>query len=289
MLSTKDKLNSKATRLAAKSERPEDHPVMQNNVHEGSFFYIDLSTISTDPNQPRKHFDQDSLSDLCESIRQTGLLQPVLIRKDTDDRIWLVAGERRYRAAMMAGLERIPAILTKGNPHEIALIENLQRENLKPIEEAEALERLAADHHYTHEDLSKAIGKARSTITEILSLNRLPEVIKSECRSANKYPRRLLVEIAKRRSEDDMALLFERVKKEPFKSDHIRSITRNTSNSLKKNPVEAILKKSQSLSTTLGKLDADIVDEEEKRQLRDELSKLEKLLVRILEDVGAPT
>ena len=289
MLSTRDKLNSKATRLAAKSERTEDQLVMQNNVHEGSFFYIDLSIISTDPNQPRKHFDQDSLSDLCESIRKTGLLQPVLIRKDTDDRIWLVAGERRYRAAMMAGLERIPAILTKGNPHEMALIENLQRENLKPIEEAEALERLAADYHYTHEDLSKAIGKARSTITEILSLNRLPEVIKSECRSANKYPRRLLVEIAKRQSEDDMALLFEKVKKGPLKSDHIRSITRKTSNSLKKNPVEAILKKTRILSITLGKLDLDIFNEKEKRRLHDELSKLTAPLARILENVGAPT
>lgn len=286
MLSTRDKLNGQVTRLDDKTERNDNYSVMQNNYHEGGFFYVDLSMISTDPHQPRKHFDLDSLSELCESIRKTGVLQPVLIRKDTDDKLWIVAGERRYRAAKTAGLERIPAILTTANPHEIALIENLQREDLKPIEEAEALERLASDYHYTHENLSEAIGKARSTITEILSLNKLPEAIKSECRSSNNYSRRLLVEIAKGQSEEGKMLLFERAKKEPWGSDHIRSLRRKASHGSKKSSVLAIIKKARSLSMSLDKLDMDVVNEDEKKQLHDELNKLEGHLVHIRENVG---
>lgn len=285
MLSTRDKLNGKVTRLDDKPERTENHSMMQNDEHDGGFFNIDLSMISINPNQPRKYFDPESLSELCESIRKTGLLQPVLIRKDTNDKIWLVAGERRYRAARMAGLERIPAILTKGNPHEIALIENLQREDLKPIEEAEALERLATNYHYTHENLSGAIGKARSTITEILSLNKLPEVIKSECRSSNGYARRLLVEIAKCETEDKMVLLFERVKKERFKSDHIRSMRKGWP----KSPAMTITNKARLLSKSLSKLDMSAIDNGERQQLFDELTGLKEILDRILMNVGAPT
>lgn len=285
MLSTRDKLDGKVTRLNYKTERTENYSVMQNDDHDGGFFNIDLSMISINPNQPRKYFDPESLSELCESIRKTGVLQPVLIRKDTDDKIWLVAGERRYRAAKLAGLERIPAILTKGNPHEIALIENLQREDLKPIEEAEALERLATDYHYTHENLSEAIGKARSTITEILSLNKLPEGIKSECRSSNGYARRLLVEIAKCETEDKMVLLFERVKKERFKSEYIRSMRKGRPQS----PAMTITNKARLLSKSLCKLDMCTIDNGERQQLFDELTGLKETLDRILMNVGAPT
>ena len=158
MLLTRDKLEGQNTRLAG-TAKTGNRPIIRDDYHEGSFFNIDVSTICTDPNQPRKQFDPESLSELCESIKKTGVLQPVLIRKDTNDKIWLVAGERRYRAALMAGLERIPAILTKGNPQEISLIENLQREDLTPIEEAEALQHLATDYRHTHEDLSRVVGK----------------------------------------------------------------------------------------------------------------------------------
>lgn len=254
MLSIKDKLAGKDTKLSEGIGRLHNHPIIPDDYHEGSFFNIDVSIICTDPDQPRQHFDPVSLSELCESIKQKGVLQPVLIRK-TDGKIWIVAGERRYRAARMARLERIPAILTKGIPHEIALIENLQREDLVPIEEAEALERLAVDYRYTHEDLSQAIGKARSTITEILSLNKLPESIKSECHSANGYPRRLLVEIAKCETEDEMVILFEKAKKERFKSDHIRSLRKGRSNSLKESLASTITNRARQLSVSLSKLD----------------------------------
>jgi ParB family chromosome partitioning protein len=288
MHSIRDKIEGQNTKLAEHDGTFRNHPIIQDDYHEGSFFNIDVSMISTDPDQPRKHFDPASLSELCESIRQKGVLQPVLIRKDADNKIWIVAGERRYRAARMAGLERVPAILTKGIPHEIALIENLQREDLVPIEEAEALERLAVDYRYTHEDLSQAIGKARSTITEILSLNKLPESIKSECRSANGYPRRLLVEIAKCETEDEMVLLFERAKKERFKSDHIRSLRKRRSDSLKSLAM-TITNRARQLSVSLNKLDMSAIDDGERQPLFDELTGLKENLDHMLENVGAPT
>jgi len=289
MHSIRDKIEGQSTKLADHAGIFRDHPIIPADDHEGSFFNIDISMISTDPDQPRKHFDSASLSELCESIRRKGLLQPVLIRKDTDNKIWIVAGERRYRAARMAGLERVPAILTMGIPHEIALIENLQREDLVPIEEAEALERLAADYRYTHEDLSLAIGKARSTITEILSLNKLPESIKSECRSSNAYPRRLLVEIVKCETEDEMVLLFETAKKELFKSDQIRSLRKGRSDKIKKSLASTITKRTRQLSASLSKLEISGIDDRERQPLYDELISMKKILDHLLENVGAPT
>ena len=289
MQSIRDKLEGHNTKLAGHTEIFRSHPIPQSDDHEGIFFNIDISMISTDPDQPRKHFDSASLSDLCDSIRRKGLLQPLLIRKDMDNKIWLVAGERRYRAAKMAGLEHVPALLTKGIPHEIALIENLQREGLMPIEEAEALERLAIECRYRHEDLSQAVGKARSTITEILSLNKLPERIKAECRVTNAYPRRLLVEIAKCNTEEEMTVLFERLKKKHLKSDDLRSLRRCQSHSSKKSPSILITTKSRQLSASLSKLDMSAINDEERKLLFDELTKLKLTLDHILMNVGAPT
>lgn len=289
MHSIRERLEGKDTGLTCQRENHLTKPVFLEDHIETPFFLIDVSLITIDPNQPRKHFDEQSLSDMCESIRKTGVLQPILIRKDTDDKIWLVAGERRYRAAMMAGLERIPAILTKGNPQEISLIENLQREDLAPIEEAEALQRLAKDYHHTHEDLARAVGKARSTITEILSLNRLPEAIKYHCRSSSKYPRRLLVELARCENEADMLCLFEQVQKGLCGSDQIRSLKKNTSTRLPLSPLQSLTKKVRALSLHMGKLDLEKLDDRERLLLRDALKRLAENLNLFLQNVGAPT
>jgi ParB family chromosome partitioning protein len=282
MFSIREKLEGKETALTSQHENHQVQPVFLEEHREGSFFLIDLSLITTDPDQPRKHFVEQSLTDLCESIKKTGVLQPVIIRKDTNDKIWLVA-------ARMAGLEQIPAILTKGNPHEISLIENLQREDLTPIEEAEALQRLTTDYRHTHEDLSRVVGKGRSTITEILSLNKLPEAIKDQCRSSSQYPRRLLVEIARCKNEVDMLSLFEQVQKGLCGSDQIRSLKKNASTKPPKSPLQIVTKDVRNLSLHMEKLDLDILDEHERLLLRDELKPLMEHLTLFLENVGAPT
>jgi ParB family chromosome partitioning protein len=212
MTTARDKLATKKTKLASIQTHLEDHPANLNNYQDGSFYHVDISLILPSPDQPRKFFDKESLNELAVSIRQKGVLQPVIIRKDDKGNIFLVAGERRLKAAKIAGLDKIPAIITKGNPAEIALIENLQREDLKPIEEAEALNRMIVEYGYTQDKLAQVLGKAKSTVSEIMSLSRLPNAIKNEVRRAELFPRRLLVEIAKQNTEEKMTALFARIK-----------------------------------------------------------------------------
>lgn len=138
---------------------------------------IDISNIQPSEYQPRKRFDETHLEELSLSIKAKGVLQPVIVRKAEDGGYRLIAGERRWRAASMAGLKRIPAIIkdvTEAERIELALIENLQREDLNPIETAEACQHLIKDFHLTQEDLSKVLGKQRSSITNYLRLLKLP-------------------------------------------------------------------------------------------------------------------
>ena len=209
--SIKNKLAGKTSKLGQKKETIEDHPAAINNYSNGSFFKVDIDQIKPDPNQPRQIFDEVALNELAESIKQKGVLQPVIIRKDDEDNIWLVAGERRWRASKIAGLEKIPAILTTGNPGEISLIENIQRENLKPIEEAEGYAHLMEQHNYTQEQLAQVVGKSRSTITNTLSLNKLPDKLKEECFKSD-IPKRVLIEISHKKDEAKMLALFEQYK-----------------------------------------------------------------------------
>lgn len=142
---------------------------------------IDINNIQPSEYQPRKRFDQAQLEELSLSIRSKGVLQPIIVRKADDGGYRLVAGERRWRAAKMAGLKRIPAIardVTEAERVELALIENLQREDLNPVEAAEACHRLVKDFHLTQEDLSKLLGKQRSSIANYLRILKLPSDVK---------------------------------------------------------------------------------------------------------------
>ena len=284
MPSDRDKLATKKTKLATTPERLEDHPANLNNYQDGSFFHVDVDLILPNPDQPRKFFDEEALQELATSVKEKGVLQPVIIRKTDDGEIFLVAGERRLKAARIAGLDKIPAIITKGNPAEIALIENLQREDLKPIEEAEALSRMIEEHGYTQEKLVQVLGKAKSTVSEIISLNRLPDSIKEEVRRAELFPRRLLVEIAKQNTPEKMVALFASVKEGKIKSDQLRDITR-TSRSRDKNrtPAAITLETAQALSKHLSKLDLATAEEIEKGQLLLELQTLKTAIDQLLQ------
>jgi ParB family chromosome partitioning protein len=141
---------------------------------------IPLKEIFANQNQPRKNFDEDKLKELAESMKEHGVLQPVILRKKTKG-YELVAGERRWRAAKMAGLEKIPAIvkeLSDADVMEIALIENLQREDLNPLEEAMAYKQLMDEFGMTQEELSKRVGKSRSQIANTVRLLNLEKEIK---------------------------------------------------------------------------------------------------------------
>lgn len=146
---------------------------------------IDVSLVKTCVFQPRQNFDKESLKELAESIKQKGVLQPILVRKK-QNQYEIVAGERRFRATLMAGLKKIPAIVKEFDDRqafEIALIENIVRQNLSPIEEAKGFEKLTRDFHYTHEDLSKSIGKSRSYISNMMRLLNLPNDVQDKVNS----------------------------------------------------------------------------------------------------------
>lgn len=143
---------------------------------------VELKITDIEPNkeQPRKNFNQEKLQALAESIREHGVVQPIIVKKQ--DKVYtIIAGERRWRAAKMAGLKTIPSIikdLSSKETMEIALIENLQREDLNPIEEAEAFQKLMEEHGMTQEELSKLVGKSRAAIANSVRLLTLPEKIK---------------------------------------------------------------------------------------------------------------
>jgi ParB family chromosome partitioning protein len=142
---------------------------------------IDIKDIKPSEYQPRKRFDETQLEELTLSIKAKGVIQPIIVRRTDDGGYSLIAGERRWRAARMAGLKKIPALVrdvTEAERVELALIENLQREDLNPIETAEACNRLIKDFHLTQEDLSKVLGKQRSSIANYLRLLKLPYDVK---------------------------------------------------------------------------------------------------------------
>ena len=146
---------------------------------------IDVADILPCPFQPRTVFDEKALQALSDSIKEKGVLQPLLLRRK-NDKYEIIAGERRWRAAIMAGLSTVPALvkeLSDEETLEIALIENLQRENLSPIEEAEAFNRLMNEYAYTQEITAKIIGKSRSYIANILRLLNLPEEVQDLVRN----------------------------------------------------------------------------------------------------------
>lgn len=192
-------------------------------------YNLSLSALKPDPEQPRKFFDEAALAELVTSVRKHGILQPVLFRRDEHGQSVVISGERRFRAAEIAGLETIPAVFNEnGNSAELSLVENLLRENLTPIEEAEALQRLKDEQGYTSEQVSDVIGKAPSTISEILSLNKLPGEVKEECRASSSFSRRALVEIAKADTPEAMQELFEKYKKMELKRDGVRAERKGT-------------------------------------------------------------
>jgi len=153
-----------------------DHSDLSKDI-----MYISIDSIRPNPYQPRKHFNLSSLEELCESIKQYGVIQPINVRKISNNHYELVAGERRLRAATMAGLKEIPAIVVNVDENDsaiLALIENLQREDLNYLEEAEGYSNLINEHKLTQEELARKIGKSQSTIANKIRLLRLSPIIR---------------------------------------------------------------------------------------------------------------
>ncbi len=246
---------------------------------KGQIYFIDIDRLHPDINQPRKHFDRVALEELTNSIRRQGVLQPVIFRLNKEGELILVAGQRRLMAARNAGLEQIPAIFTEGNPTEIVLVENLLRENLTAIEEAEALDALMKEHRYTQEHLAETLGKGRSTISEMLSLTRLPQRIRNECRSDPKCPKRVLIEIAKKKQQRAMETLYEKFKTSGLTSDEIRKLSRKKG----RTSITITCDQIESLSKRLSSLDPVKLAETDREKFKTALGDLRRLMDEKLE------
>lgn len=156
--------------------------VVETASNNGDIVSIKLDDIRSNPHQPREYFDEDALRELADSIKEHGVIEPVIVKKSIKG-YDLVAGERRTKAARLAGLEKIPAIIkdfTDQQMMEIALIENIQREDLSPIEEASAYKKYIDSTGYTQEEVAKKFGKSRSYITNLLGLLTLPKYVQKE-------------------------------------------------------------------------------------------------------------
>ena len=190
---------------------------------------IPIEKIQPNPDQPRKALGE--LRELTESIREKGVLEPLLVRYvPREDAYHIISGERRYHASRAAGLREVPCIekiADDAETLELALIENLQRKDLTPFEEAEGLARLAAQFDYTHEDIAKKISRARSSVTEMLTLCDITLPARKKCVELGITAKSLLLQIAKQPSERKMLEMIERVARGGLNREQARTERRD--------------------------------------------------------------
>ena len=187
---------------------------------------IPIDKLDPNPDQPRTEIGD--LTELTASIREKGVLEPLLVRP-TAGRWMIIAGERRWRAASAVGLQELPCIemdVDDSAVAEIALIENMQRKDLTPWEEADGLRALCERFGYTHEDVARKVGKSRSTVTEALSIASIPEAIRKVCRKADISSKSLLLQIVRQPDDESMLLMAEQISEQGLTRDGARKARR---------------------------------------------------------------
>ena len=258
---------------------------MADVFEKGKLYQLPISDIKPDPDQPRKYLDPQALEELVASIKQLGILQPVLFRPSDTGHVTLVAGERRFAAAKKAGLLSIPGLYVDSSPAEIALVENLQRQDLTAIEEAEALGRLVDNMKYTHEQAAGVIGKSRQAVTDILTLNNLPQEIRDDCRNNPKCPRQILIEIARKKQARAMLSLYEKYKERGLTSGELRKERRVHEAKTELEVVKGAVKNLQAMKARIAKLELAALDEEEKTRLTGEIGQFSEELEARLNEI----
>jgi len=187
---------------------------------------VSMDALEPNPHQPRQHMGD--LTELTASIREKGVIQPLVVRR-LGETFQIISGERRYQAALQAGLTELPCVERDADDREtveIALVENIQRKDLTPFEEAEALGHLASSYGYTHESLATRLGKSRSSITEMLTLNSMPDEVRNLCRLADIHSKSLLLQVVRQETPEKMLALVERISKEGLNRDDARRAVR---------------------------------------------------------------
>ena len=186
---------------------------------------IPIDKLAPNPNQPR--IEIGDLSELIASIKEKGVLEPLLVRPSDVGRFMIISGERRYRASLEAGLTELPCIEMDVDDRvvaEISLIENLQRKDLTPFEEADGLQALAERFGYTHEEIARKVGKSRTSVTEALSLASIPSDVRDLCRRADISSKSLLLQIVRQPSDDEMRQFISTIQEKGLTRDEARKV-----------------------------------------------------------------
>ncbi len=248
---------------------------------------VSVKDVRANPDQPRKYFDDEKLAELAASIKAHGLLQPIVVRR-ADSGFELLAGERRFRAAQLAGMDRLPALIREvEDPLEVALIENLQREDLSPLEEAEALATIIARHGYSHRTVAELLGKSRPYVSNTLALTRLPEAVKSDLhRDRSPVSRELLISVAREEDPDAALALWRRVKLDALSVRTFRAEKSGDGPCGVK--VSEVLAAARRLNRCLGRLLAEGLPGAEAERLARPLRRTERLAKRVLAGIPAP-
>jgi ParB family chromosome partitioning protein len=243
----------------------------------GKLQQVKLTQIYENPQHTRHLYTNDSLIALAESIKVNGILQPIVCTTVADGRLQLAIGHRRLRAAILAGLETVAVIVSDGNPNEISIIENTLRDGLTVVEEAEAFHGLQVNFGYKLEEMSRIFGKAISSISEILSVAKLPEVIRNDCRCNPDTPRDILIKISRENTDEKKIQIYEKYK--------AGLLTRED---LKKKPFHSISPKKQdysfinSFTRKLTKLDEEKMSPAERLKVKLGYEKvIEELLIKV--------
>lgn len=198
-----------------------DELTQSTTTHVGRMLPIDK--LDPNPDQPRR--DIGDLTELTASIQEKGILEPLLVKPTLNGRWTIIAGERRWRSATAAGLQDVPCIemdVDEAEVAEIALIENMQRKDLTPWEEADGLRALCERFGYTHEEVARKVGKSRSTVTEALSIAAIPEEIRNICRESDINSKSLLLQIVRQPDDESMRVMAEQIGTEGLTRDGAR-------------------------------------------------------------------
>jgi ParB family chromosome partitioning protein len=246
---------------------------------KGKLYALKVADVQPDALQPRRHFDEESLQELALSITKHGVLQPVIFRATQSGGLVLVAGQRRWQAATQAGLTTVPAVYTDGEPAEIALVENLLRQDLTAIEEAEAIDKLKSTHNYQLDQLHEILGKSISTLSEILSLTRLPAEIRDDCRGDRKIARSALLEISKMPDTGQMLDLYRQYREKGLSREKLRQNARNQKSPAKRTEIRHV----RSWSRKFSRFDLTGLQEKERGKLKTELEKLHQQVRQMLD------
>jgi len=245
---------------------------------ETKFSEIGIDEIKLNDNQVRFNYDLKRLETLSCSIRELGVLEPIIVCKPKNGIVQLIAGQRRLKAAKMAGLNTIPAIFHKDEKKfEISLVENLQRVNLSPVEKAEAMANLKKNYGYTQKRIGELLGLVQSAVAEYLTLMNLPEDIRIECKKTSKYSKRKLLKIAKNKTPRQMRKEFN------FYKENVKKKTNNDNENDRRitaSKISITVKKFHKIKARLEKIEKDwnFEDPQEKKNLLSELKCLKNFV-----------